>query len=171
MRGHAAAGRGGRGAGGAAERPPGLKIPGEGKINRALGGRSRRLHKEAQRVPKHGPKKSRSCQNNEYRRGAFYSRRCRTVLFTVPLISAGTARRLPASKGQDSVFFPRVAVCALQAGEFCSVFFLSSAKQTLVQRQGSCNVHAERGRAAIAHVNSSRLILLCESPGKMSSKI
>lgn len=124
-----------------------------------------------------GPKKSRSCQNNEYRRGAFYSRRCRTVLFTVPLISAGTARRLPISKGQDSVFFPS-SRCVLQAGEFfLFFFFLSSAKQNLIQRQDSCNVHtlAERGggggRAAIAYVNSSRLILLCESPGKMSSNI
>lgn len=128
-----------------------------------------------------GPKKSRSCQNNEYRHGAFYSRRCRTVLFTVPLISAGTVRRLPISKGQDCVFFPSVDVYS-RLGDFFISFFFSSAKQNLIQSQDSCNVHtlgsggsAGGGgggrRAAIEYVNSSRLILLCESPGKMSSNI
>lgn len=63
------------------------------------------------------PKKSISCQNNKYRHGAFYNRLCCTVLFTVPLISQGTARCLPISKGQDCVFF-HSSRCVLQAGNF-----------------------------------------------------
>ena len=51
------------------------------------------------------PKKSISCQNNEYRHGAFYSGPWWTVLFTVPLIRQRTVLWLPIPKASTACSF------------------------------------------------------------------
>lgn len=53
------------------------------------------------------PKKSISCQNNEYRHGAFYSGPWCTVLFTVPLIRRRTVHWLPIPKARTACSFTR----------------------------------------------------------------
>lgn len=117
-----------------------------------------------------GPKKSRSCQNNEYRRGAFTAGAA-VQFYLQYLLSAReqhAACQFP--KARTACSFPQVDVYSRQ-GEFFFFFLFSSAKQKLIRSQNSCNVHTPAGRgrrrrAAIEYVNSSRLILLCESPGK-----
>lgn len=122
-----------------------------------------------------GPKKSRSCQNNEYRRGAFTAGAA-VQFYLQYLLSAReqhAACQFP--KARTACSFPQVDVYS-RRGEvvfFLIFFFFFPHQQNkkLIRSQNSCNVHTPAGRgrrrrAAIEYVNSSRLILLCESLGK-----
>lgn len=58
------------------------------------------------------PKKSISCQDNEYRHGAFYNGPWCTVLFTVPLIRQRTVHWLPIPKASTACSFTQGDVCS-----------------------------------------------------------
>lgn len=94
------------------------------------------------------PKKSIGCQNNEYRRRAFYNRPRCTVLFTVPLIRQRTVHWLPIPKAGTACSFPQGDVYSPRgAGRHAlslPASLLYQQNKKLIRSQSFCKAHRLR---------------------------